>query len=118
MAKLGDVFNLQMGKTPSRANTEYWASGTNAWVSIADLSSYEKYVEDTKEKITDLAVQESGIKLVPADTVIMSFKLSLGKTAITKDPVYTNEAIMAFLPTGKYDICTDYFFHLTHSLLF
>lgn len=112
MAKLGDVFNLQMGKTPSRANTEYWASGTNAWVSIADLSSYEKYVEDTKEKITDLAVQESGIKLVPADTVIMSFKLSLGKTAITKDPVYTNEAIMAFLPTGKYDICTDYFFHL------
>ena len=112
MAKLGDVFNLQMGKTPTRANSAYWTDGTNDWVSIADLSGYEKYVEGTKEKITDLAVQESGIKKVPANTVIMSFKLSLGKTAITKEPVYTNEAIMAFLPSGKYDICPDYFFHL------
>lgn len=111
MAKLGDVFNLQMGKTPARANAAYWTNGTNAWVSIADLSSYEKYVGDTKEQITDLAVQESGIKAVPADTIIMSFKLSLGKTAITKVPIYTNEAIMAFLPTGKYDVCPDYFFH-------
>ena len=112
MARLGDIFDLQMGKTPARANAEYWINGGNAWVSIADLSGYDKYVGETKEKITDLAVQESGIKLVPADTVIMSFKLSLGKTAITKDPVYTNEAIMAFLPTGEYDVCTDYFFHL------
>ena len=112
MAKLGDVFNLQMGKTPARANSAYWTDGTNDWVSIADLSSYEKYVDGTKEKITDLAVQESGIKKVPANTVIMSFKLSLGKTAITKTPVYTNEAIMAFLPSGKYDVYPDYFFHL------
>ena len=112
MARLGDVFNLQMGKTPARANATYWTNGTNAWVSIADLSSYEKYVGDTKEQITDLAVQESGIKAVPADTIIMSFKLSLGKTAITKVPIYTNEAIMAFLPTEKYDVCPDYFFHL------
>ncbi len=42
----------------------------------------------------------------------MSFKLSLGKTAITKEEVYTNEAIMAFIPTGKYDVLPDYFYHL------
>ena len=112
MAKLGDVFNLQMGKTPARANLAYWTDGANEWVSIADLSSKEKYVEGTKERITGLAVQESGIKKIPANTVIMSFKLSLGKTAITKTPVYTNEAIMAFLPSGKYDVYPDYFFHL------
>lgn len=111
MAKLGDIFNLQMGKTPSRANKDYWDNGNNSWVSISDLSTYDKYVGNTKEKITDLAVQESGIKLVPPETVIMSFKLSVGKTAITSSEVYTNEAIMAFIPTGKYDICTDYFFY-------
>ena len=72
MAKISDVFDLQMGKTPSRANEEYWMDGDNQWVSIGDLSGYEKYVEDTKEKITNLAVAESGIKAVPADTVIMS----------------------------------------------
>ena len=90
MAKLGDLFTLQMGKTPSRTNSDYWDNGNNPWVSIADLSSYNKYVGETKETISDLAVLESGIKEVPGKTVIMSFKLSIGKVAITKAPVYTN----------------------------
>ena len=112
MAKLGDVFNLQMGKTPSRNKSSYWNNGEYNWVSISDLSNYQKYVESTKEKISLLAVQESGIKSVPANTVIMSFKLSLGKTAITQESIYTNEAIMAFIPTGKYDVLPDYFYYL------
>lgn len=101
-----------MGKTPSRNNADYWTEGQYNWISIADLGTYQKYVEATKEKITESAVQESGIKSVPANTVIMSFKLSLGKTAITKESVYTNEAIMAFIPTGKYAVLPDYFYHL------
>ncbi len=112
MARLGEVFNLQMGKTPSRNKSDYWVDCQYSWVSIADLSSYQKYVGTTKEKISAAAVQESGIKRVPANTVIMSFKLSLGKTAITQEPVYTNEAIMAFIPTGKYEVLPDYFYHL------
>ncbi len=112
MTKLSEIFDLQMGKTPARANADYWKNGTNNWVSIADLSGYEKYVEETKEQITDVAVQESGIKIVPPNTVIMSFKLSLGKTAITQESVYTNEAIMAFIPKGTYEISPDYFFYL------
>lgn len=112
MARLDEIFDLQMGKTPARANSDYWVDGTNSWVSIADLSRYEKYVENTKEQITDKAIQESGIKIVPSNTVIMSFKLSLGKTAITKEAVYTNEAIMAFIPNGKYNISPEYFFYM------
>lgn len=112
MARLDEIFDLQMGKTPSRNNADYWTDGQYDWVSIADLDSYQKYVEDTKERISALAVQESGIKSVPANTVIMSFKLSLGKTAITQEPVYTNEAIMAFIPTEKYAVLPDYFYYL------
>lgn len=112
MARLDEIFDLQMGKTPSRNNADYWTDGQYDWVSIADLGSYQKYVGDTKERISALAVQESGIKSVPANTVIMSFKLSLGKTAITQEPVYTNEAIMAFIPTGKYAVLPDYFYYL------
>lgn len=112
MARLDEIFDLQMGKTPSRNNADYWTDGQYDWVSIADLGSYPKYVEDTKERISALAVQESGIKSVPANTVIMSFKLSLGKTAITQEPVYTNEAIMAFIPTEKYAVLPDYFYYL------
>ena len=112
MARLDEIFDLQMGKTPPRNNADYWTDGQYDWVSIADLGSYQKYVEDTKERISALAVQDSGIKSVPANTVIMSFKLSLGKTAITQEPVYTNEAIMAFIPTEKYAVLPDYFYYL------
>ena len=112
MARLDEIFDLQMGKTPSRNNKKYWTDGQYDWISIADLSPHQKYVETTKEKISDSAVQESGIKIVPANTVIMSFKLSLGKTAITQKSIYTNEAIMAFIPTGKYPVLPDYFYYL------
>ena len=111
MAKLGDIFTLQMGKTPARARREYWNNGDNAWVSISDLSGYGKYVAETKETISDLAVKESGIKFAPADTVIMSFKLTLGKTAITVKPTYTNEAIMAFIPNGTCPVHPSYFYY-------
>ena len=111
MPKLSEIFTLQMGKTPARAKNEYWNNGDNDWVSISDLSTYDKYVGETKETISDLAVMESGIKPAPADTVIMSFKLSLGKTAITVKPTYTNEAIMAFIPNGNYPVHTSYFYH-------
>ena len=111
MARLGEVFVLQMGKTPARANNQYWNNGDHDWVSISDLSNYDKYVGETKETISDVAVIESGIKPAPANTVIMSFKLTLGKTAITTKPTYTNEAIMAFIPTGNYPVCPNYFYH-------
>ena len=100
--KMGDIFNLQMGKTPSRDDPSYWNRGNNGWVSISDLSSVDMYIDgNTREKITDIAVKESGIKLVPEDTVLMSFKLSIGKTAITTKPMYTNEAIMALVPNSS-----------------
>ena len=91
-----DEFKLSMGKTPARNNPECWDNGTHKWVSISDMSSYTRYTGDTSEYITDYAIADSGIKAVPKGTIIMSFKLSIGRTAITSEHLYTNEAIMAF----------------------
>ncbi|MEH2941322.1 restriction endonuclease subunit S [Lachnospiraceae bacterium KK002] len=76
--KLGQAFELQMGKTPSRNNALYW-NGTNKWISIADLGNAEKYISETKESITESALSETGIKVVPEGTVIMSFNYLLVK---------------------------------------
>ena len=111
MVKLSDMFTLQMGKTPSRDNSAYW-NGTHKWVAIADLGKATKYIVDTKECITDLAVSETGIKATPKNTVVMSFKLSIGKTAITTEEIYTNEAIMSFVDKGIYDFDIDYIYYL------
>lgn len=110
--RLGDVFDLQMGKTPDRKNLDFFSTTDNKWISIADISKADKYIFETKEFISDEAVKKSGIKQIPANTVIMSFKLSIGKTAITKGPMYSNEAIMAFLPNGKYEVDNDFLYHL------
>ena len=91
-----DEFKLSMGKTPARNNPECWDNGNHKWVSISDMSSYARYTGDTSEYITDYAIADSGIKPVPKGTIIMSFKLSIGRTAITSEDIYTNEAIMAF----------------------
>ena len=109
--KLKDIFDLQMGKTPSRNNASYWG-GKNKWISIADIGKVSKYITETKENITDDGVLESGIKKVPQNTVVMSFKLSIGKTAITTENMYTNEAIMAFIDKKLYPLDTNYFYHL------
>ena len=109
---LEELFDLQMGKTPFRDNPEYWSSGVNKWISIGDLSKCGKYISDTKEYISDKAVMESGISIIPAHTVVMSFKLSIGKTAITAEPMYSNEAIMSFHDKHVVDLLPDYIYYM------
>ena len=106
--KLKDIFDLQMGKTPSRNNSQYWNADDFKWISIADLTKTGKYISETKEYLSESAVKESGIKVIPANTVVMSFKLSIGKTAITAEDMYSNEAIMAFHDKHVVDILTEY----------
>ena len=113
--KLKELFDLQMGKTPSRNNSDYWNTKDNKWISIADLSKCEKYITDTKEYISDIAIKESGINPIPANTVVMSFKLSIGKTAITKEAIYSNEAIMSFRDKKTIELLPDYTYYLMMS---
>lgn len=104
--KFEDVFNLQMGKTPDRKNYDLF-QGSNIWVSIRDLR--DKYISSSNEYISDKAA--SNIKVVPKGTVIMSFKLSIGKCAIAAKDLYTNEAIMAFNIKDGHDIDSSFLYY-------
>ena len=110
--KLKDIFDLQMGKTPSRNNSEYWNTEDHKWISIADLTRTGKYISETKEYLSENAIQKSGIKVIPANTVVMSFKLSIGKTAITAEDMYSNEAIMAFLDKRVVEVLPEYILYM------
>ena len=101
-----DVFDLQMGKTPDRKNFSLFG-GDNTWVSIKDLDG--KYISNSKECISDEAAKN--IRLVKRGTVIMSFKLTIGKTAIAGKDLYTNEAIMAFNLRNGYDIDASFLYY-------
>ena len=110
--KLKEIFDLQMGKTPARNNDKYWNTKDYKWISIADLTSTDKYINNTKEYISQSAVTESGIKIIPANTVVMSFKLSIGKTAILSEDMYSNEAIMAFHDKHVVELLPEYIYYL------
>lgn len=90
-----------VGWTPPSGKDEYY-DGDLPWVTIADMTQMS--VEDTKSKISHLAVQDKGAKVVPAGSMLFSFKLSVGKIAFLTIDSYTNEAIAGFLPCGPLDL--------------
>jgi len=96
--RLGDVCKMVIGGTPSRDNLLYWdkeKSTNNLWVSIKDMD--RRYIENTEEYLTDEGVKHSNAKLIPPNTVLLSFKLTIGKISISKKFLYTNEAIAAII---------------------
>jgi type I restriction enzyme S subunit len=106
--RFDEVFDLQMGKTPDRKTPQYFG-GDNVWVSIRDMD--KKEIIDSNEHITDEAVMATNIRKVKKGTVIMSFKLTVGKCAIAAKDLYTNEAIMAFNLKEGYDISADFLYY-------
>lgn len=91
--KLGDIVDFNIGGTPSRKEPSYWG-GTNKWLSVAELNG--SIISDTKEKITDAGIKCSSVKLIKQGSILMSFKLSIGKMGIAGCDMYCNEAIMFF----------------------
>jgi type I restriction enzyme S subunit len=110
MVNITDVCNIQVGKTPARNNPSFWGKGA-LWLSIADMNQGLN-LETTKETITEKAINETKIKIVPGNTVLFSFKLSIGKVGITKVPMYTNEAIAAFIIKDSSKLDTKFLYYV------
>jgi len=106
---LGEVCKFDIGGTPSRSKNEYYENGNNLWASVRELNG--GYIYDTKEKITNLGVQKSSVKLFAKDTILFSFKLSIGKTAIVGNPLYTNEAIVGILSKNNDVLNNKYLYY-------
>lgn len=94
---LGEVADISLGRTPARKRQDYWENGEVPWVSIADMTS--GVVLATKEQISRKAHEEvfRG-HLVPEGALLMSFKLTIGRTAVLGIPAVHNEAIAYLKP--------------------
>ena len=97
-ARLGEVCNLSIGKTPERKTAEYWKDGIYNWVAISDMIN-GGLINQTKEKISQIAYNKVFKKdTLPIGTLLFSFKLTIGKVSLLNIPAYTNEAICAITP--------------------
>lgn len=114
MLPLGELCDLVIGRTPSRKRDDYWRFGVFPWVTISDMDGSE--VTRTEEQITKRAVEETHIPLVQKGTLLLSFKLSLGKVAVAGIDLYTNEAIMAITPKNERVVLNDYLYYALQYL--
>ncbi len=107
-----EVYPIVMGKTPARADISLWDKKKEThylWVSIADISVNEsKYILDTEEYVSKKAA--SKMRIVSKGSLLMSFKLTIGKMAFAGDDLFTNEAIIAIPDNGKYNLRFLYYY--------
>ena len=93
-----EYFDISIGKTPPRKEAQWFSMNPTdcIWVSISDMGSCGLYIADSSEYLTHESVKKFNIKVVPDNTVLLSFKLTVGRVAITDGAMVTNEAIAHF----------------------
>ena len=96
--KVDDFFDIAIGKTPPRKEQQWFTTNPTdvTWVSISDMGSCGTYISKSSEKLTHEAIEKFNIRLIPDNTVLLSFKLTIGRIAITHGIMTTNEAIAHF----------------------
>ena len=96
--KSEDFFDISIGKTPPRKEPEWFTTNPQdvIWVSISDMGSCGMFISDSSEYLTAESVEHFNVKVVPSGTVLLSFKLTVGRVAITDGAMTTNEAIAHF----------------------
>ena len=114
--RLGDLCEIKLGKTPARANEEFWdqkRETSNVWLSIADLlNADDNVVVDSKEYLTDKGAAIS--KTVRKGTLLASFKLTLGRLAFAGRDLFTNEAIAALNIFNEHELSKEFLFYFLH----
>ena len=107
------ILDFSVGFTPPTNKSEFYDSDDYDWVTISDLNS--KVIFETKNKLSQKGVDNSGKLPVKKGSLLYSFKLSIGKVAFAGKDLYTNEAILAIVP--KYDRCLGYLYYMLPIIL-
>jgi len=101
LVKLGSICKIQLGKTPFRHNIKYWdvdKKSENVWISISDMVHGE-HIYDSKEYVSDLGAKM--IAKIPIGTLLLSFKLTIGRVSFAGKDLFTNEAIASILDLSR-----------------
>ncbi len=96
--KLGKVFDIGIGRTPPRKEQHWFTLNPNdvKWVSIKDMGTSGIYIDTVSEYLTPQAVEQYSVPVIPENTVMLSFKMTIGRLAISTEKMVSNEAIAHF----------------------
>ena len=117
--KIFEISNVGIGKTPPRKEQGWFSNskGVN-WFSIKDMGNIKSpYIFHSSERLSKRAIDQFNVKIVPKNTVILSFKLTIGRVAITTMDSVTNEAIAQFQILNE-NVTTEYMYLYFKNLNF
>ena len=100
--RLSTIVRMTIGKTPPRGEQSYWSNGIYPWVSISDMSE-GGIISETKEKVSEYAANNVFSAISSKGSLLMSFKLTVGRTSILGIDAFHNEAIITIYPY----LCND-----------
>jgi type I restriction enzyme S subunit len=114
--KLADVCDIVNGSTPKRSVSEYWDNGDIPWFTVDDIRSNGRIINKTNQSITDKALKETSVKLLPEDSVLLCCTASLGEVALTKIPLTTNQQFNGLVSKDKKNLSPYYLFYSAQKL--
>ena len=99
VGRADDFYQINIGKTPPRKEHNWFSNNPadKIWVSIANMGNSGIFISDSSEYLTKEAVDRHNIIMVPRNTILLSFKLTVGRVAIADKELTTNEAIARFI---------------------
>ena len=99
VGRADDFYQINIGKTPPRKEHKWFSTNPadKIWVSIANMGNSGVFISDSSEYLTKEAVDRHNIIMVPRNTILLSFKLTVGRVAIADKELTTNEAIARFI---------------------
>lgn len=110
--KFGELVSFNIGKTPPRSDSSYWSKEEYSWVSISDMIE-NGFINETKEKVSQLSCENIfKQKISKKGTLLMSFKLTVGKCSILNIDAFHNEGIISIYPYYDDDILKQYLFKI------
>jgi len=110
--KLEDVVDIGIGRTPPRKEFHWFSKSPNdiKWVSVKDLGENGVFIFNTSEYLTESAINNFNIPVIPENTVLLSFKMTVGRLGITTEPMVSNEAIAHFKFKEETPFTTEYLY--------
>lgn len=117
MVKLNDVVDIFNGSTPLKTNESYWNKNDIPWFTIEDIRKQGRIILSTQKYITQKALDETSVKLLPKDTVLICCTASVGEYALTKIELTTNQQFngMVIKECYKDKLLPEYLFWITST---
>ncbi len=109
---LDEISTVGIGKTPPRKEQHWFSENPNdvRWVSIRDMGISGAYISTTNEFLTAESIKCFNVRVVPDNTVMLSFKMTIGRVAISDGEMTTNEAIAHFKLDGEAPLSTEFIY--------